>query len=80
MVSFFKTPKCASFRNNLLALKNKDFVEESISKFLKCGSIIEAEKPPEVINPLLVSINSSSKKRFILDLRYVNTHMSTKKK
>ena len=42
---------------------------------LKCGSIIEAEKPPEVINPLLVSINSSSKKCFILDLRYVNTHV-----
>ena len=38
---------------------------------LKCGSIIEAEKPPEVINPLSVSINSSGKKRLILDLRYV---------
>ena len=42
---------------------------------LKCGSIIEAEKPPEVINPLSVSINSSGKKRLILDLRYVNTHV-----
>ena len=42
---------------------------------LKCGSITEAEKLPEVINPLSVSINSSSKKRLILDLRYVNTHV-----
>ena len=42
---------------------------------LKCGSIIEAEKAPEVINPLSVSINPSGKKRLILDLRYVNTHV-----
>ena len=54
------------------AIKNKDFVEESISKLLKCGSIIDAEKPPEVINLLMVSRNSSGKKRLILDLRYVN--------
>ena len=47
---------------------------------LKCGSIIEAEKPPEVINPLSVSINSSGKKRFILDLRYVNAHVYKDKK
>ena len=74
-IPFFKTPKRASFCNNQSALKNKDFVEESISELLKCGSIIEAEKPPEVINPLSVSINSSGKKRLILDLRYVNGHV-----
>ena len=55
-ILFYKTPKRASFCNNQSVLKNKDFVEESISELLKCGSIIEAEKPPEVINPS-VSIN-----------------------
>ena len=74
-ISFFTKPKCASFRNNLSALKNKDFVKEYISELLKCGSIIEAENLPEVINPLSVSINSSGKKRLILDLRYVNSHV-----
>ena len=74
-IPFFKTPKRASFRNNQSVLKNKDFVEECISELLKCGYIIEAEKPPEVINPLSVSINSSGKKRLILDLRYVNGHV-----
>ena len=74
-IPFFKTPKCASFRNNQSPLKNKDFAEESISELLKCGSIIETEKPPEVINPLSVSINSLGKKRLILDLRYVNSHV-----
>ena len=74
-IPFFKTPKCTSFRNNQSPLKNKDFAEESISELLKCGSIIETEKPPEVINPLSVSINSLGKKRLILDLRYVNSHV-----
>ena len=59
-IPFYKTPKRASFcNNNQSALKNKNSVEESITELLKCGSIIEAEKPPEVINPLSVSINSS---------------------
>ena len=43
-------------------LKNKDFVEEPISELLKFASIIEGETPPEVINPLSVSIISSGKK------------------
>ena len=51
-IPFFKKPKLASFRNNLSALKNKDFVKKYISKLLKCGSIIEADNLPEVINPL----------------------------
>ena len=42
---------------------------------LKCGSIIGAEKTPEVINPLSVS----GKKRLILDLRYVNSHVYREK-
>ena len=74
-IPFFKALQCTSFRNNQSALKNKDVVEEPISKLLKCGSVIEAEKPPEVINPLSVSINASGKKRLTLDLRYVNSHV-----
>ena len=74
-IPFFKTTKRASFRNNESALKNKDFVQEPIFELLKCGSIIVAENLSEVINPLSVSINSSSKKRVILNLRYVNTHV-----
>ena len=68
-----KIPKGASFHNNQSSLTNKNFVEESISILLKCGSILEAEKAPEVINPLSVSTNVSGKKCLILDLRYLNT-------
>ena len=68
MVTKFPTPKRVSFRNNQSALKNKDVVQESTCEFPRCGSTIEAEKPPEVMNPLSVSINFSGKKRLILDL------------
>ena len=51
-----------------------------MSELLKYDSIIEAEKPPEVINTLSVSINSSVKKGLILDLRYINTLLVQKKK
>ena len=74
MIPFFKTPKCSLFANNQSAFKSKDFAEESISKLLICGSIIQAEKPLEVISQFSVSVNPSGKKRVILDLRYVNTH------
>ena len=74
-IPFFKTPKCASVHNNQLALKNKDFVEEPISKLLKYCCIIEAEKSPEIIIPHSASVYSSGKKRLILDLKYVNTHV-----
>ena len=74
-IPFFKTSKRVSFCNNQSALKNKDFVAESIYKLLKCGSLIVAENLPEVINPHSVSINSSGKKRLILDLTYVNTNV-----
>ena len=30
--------------------------------------------PPEIVNPLSVSIQKSNKKRLILDLRYINLH------
>ena len=42
---------------------------------LKCGSVIEAENPPEVIHTLSVYINSSDKERLIIDLRYVNNYI-----
>ena len=74
-IPFFKTPKCASVHNNQLALKNKSFVEEPISKLLKYCCIIEAEKSPEIIIPHSASVYSSGKKRLILDLKYVNAHV-----
>lgn len=39
------------------------------------GCIIPCNSPPTIINPLSVSVNNGGKKRLILDLRYVNSHI-----
>ena len=49
-----------------------DFVESAIKELLRVGSIVSCTCPPDVVNPLSVSVQSSCKKRLILDLRHVN--------
>ena len=76
---FLETPDTARFSNNKSAINNSKFVENSIKEMLATGTILERDHPPpppppRVVNPLSVSIDSSGKKRLILDLRYVNTH------
>ena len=44
----------------------------SKSPFCKLGCVSEVFETPAIINPLSVSIQKSSKKRLILDLRHVN--------
>ena len=39
------------------------------------GSVEEVKVIPHVVNPLSVAIDSSGKKRLVLDLRYVNAHL-----
>jgi hypothetical protein len=47
-------------------------VNDAINELLLQRCIEEIEKRPPIINPLSVSIQSSGKKRLILDLRHVN--------
>ena len=42
---------------------------------LATGANLEWDHPPRIVNPLSVSIDSSCKKRLILDLRYVNMYL-----
>ena len=72
---FLETPDTARFSNNKSAIKNSKFVENSIKEMLATGTILEWDQPPRVVHPLSVSIDSSGKKRLILDLRYVNMHL-----
>lgn len=67
----------ASFvgKNNKSALREFIFVEDSISDLLNLGCINEVYYPPDIINPLSVSIQKSGKKRLILDLRHVNKYI-----
>ena len=71
-VPFIETTSSKFFKNNKSALDNSDFVQETILNILDTGRIIESFFPCTVINPLTVSINTTGKKRLILDLRYIN--------
>ena len=67
----FLLPNTAS-TDNLSAIKEVDFVCEAILDLLKMNCIEELSEVPNIVNPLSVSIQSSGKKRLILDLRHVN--------
>ena len=71
-IPFISTPCRDLFHNNKSALENASFVESAISELVGNCSVVEVPFVPHVVNPLSVSIQSSGKKRLILDLRHVN--------
>ena len=70
---FLYTPSNPEFKNNSSALKNSEFLEESIQEMLRAGTVKECLTKPKVLNPL--SVSTKGKKRLILDLRYVNNRL-----
>lgn len=52
-----------------------ELVFEAIKDLLDRHLIEICNEPPYVVNPLTVSVQNSSKKRLILDLREVNKHL-----
>ena len=70
---FLYTPSNVEFENNSAALKNSEYVDESVKEMLRAGTVKECLTKPKVLNPLLVS--TKGKKRLILDLRYVNNYL-----
>ena len=71
-IPFISTPCQARFSNNQSALNNESFVESAIAELVHTHAVVEVPFIPHVVNPLSVSIQSSGKKRLILDLRHVN--------
>lgn len=70
-IPFCNLPRAKHMSNNKSAVAESVFVEKTMRAFLNDGFISEVKARPRVINPLSVTL-SSGKKRFILDLRYVN--------
>ncbi len=69
-IPFRETPKPRVFHNNLSALKDWQFDYESITDLLNSDRIIQVSEHDLIVcNPL------SKKKRLILDVRYVDTHV-----
>ncbi|XP_078688642.1 uncharacterized protein LOC144920363 [Branchiostoma floridae x Branchiostoma belcheri] len=69
---FKELPNSRLLHNNASAKNNFEFVSSAVSELLQLGCIQEVSKCPFICNPLSVAIQSSGKKRLILDLRYVN--------
>ena len=72
---FMSIPAPKILKNNRSALVEAFFVEEAIQNLLKLNCIAELFGPPEIVNPLSVSIQKIGKKRLILDLRHINLHL-----
>ena len=76
-IPFVSEPTSVMLRNNL---SSNTFVERAISELLILNNCInEVTCPPFVVNPLTVSVNSSGKERFVLDLRHVNKFVDKQK-
>ena len=72
---FQQTPIGFTSRNNRSALDHSEFVNEAILELLHSGRVMELNSPPDVVNPLSVSVQPNGKKRLILDLRYINNFL-----
>ena len=53
---FQQTPPGFTSRNNRSALDHSEFVNEAILELLHSGRVMELNSPPDVVNPLSVSI------------------------
>ena len=78
-IPFISTPPPRLFTNNASALKEADFVSEAIFELLRDNRVEEIISPPDIVNPLTVSVQANGKKRLILDLRHINLHVYKQK-
>ena len=76
-IPFITTPPPVHLKNNGSALEHSDFVNDAILELLLDNRIEELTTPPEIVNPLTVSVQSSGKKSLILDLRHINLSKSS---
>ena len=78
-IPFITTPPPVHLKNNGSALEHSDFVNDAILELLQDNRIEELTTSPEIINPLTASVQSSGKKRLILDFRHINLHVFKQK-
>ena len=78
-IPFISTPPPHHCKNNSSALEERGFVTEAISELLRDNRVEEIFSPPDIVNPLSVSVQANGKKRLILDLRHINLHIFKEK-
>ena len=69
-IPFISTPSRHHYRNNVSAVKEADFVAEAILELLRDNRIEELFSPPDIINPLSASVQSSGKKRHVYKQKF----------
>ena len=74
-IPFLDTPVPYIGKNNASAREHQSFVDDAITELLTLNCIEEINERPSIVNPLSVSVQSSGKKRLILDLRHVNKYV-----
>jgi hypothetical protein len=62
-IPFIDSPPSFVGKNNASARREYMFVEQSIVELIECKCIEDVFSPPDIINPLSVSIQKSGKKR-----------------
>lgn len=76
-IPFLRIPPKFCIPNNLSAKRHSDFVTSEVNHLLLKGIIEEAKFEVEGINALSVAVQSSGKKRLILDCSFLNSHLAT---
>lgn len=74
-IPFVTTPLPCLLKNNASSLNHENFVKKAIADLESNNLIERCSRPPIIVNPLTVSVQSNGKKRLILDLRTVNSHL-----
>ena len=73
---FFRLPRLAL--TMVQHYRRENFVSEAIFNLVRNKCLEVLNHPTVIVNPLSVSIQSSGKKRLILDLRHQIVHFPTK--
>ena len=78
-IPFISTPPPRLYKNNGSAVNEGEFVGDAILELLRADNRIEVVfSSPDIVNPLSVPVQSSGKKRLILDLRHINLHITNR--
>jgi hypothetical protein len=72
VIPFLENPVKMFKKNNRSAMKNAEFVDQTVNELIVSGCAIEVPFQPYIVNPLSVATHKSGKKRFILDMSILN--------
>ena len=72
---FIRLPPSVCMKNHQSAVRNAQFVSQSIQDLLYGNCVIECVTCPLVCSPLQVVTGAKGKQRLVIDLRYVNQYL-----